>query len=87
MRRRLLYAAIVTAFLAAYIGGILALRATNRAEQLKQAKGVELTSLVCFRAHSELNGDSEEACGLAQTVTNTEFLCSHGKSACWVEQK
>lgn len=45
---------------------------------------------VCESAHNELNGSSEQACGDAQTKTDTEFLCTAntvGAGQCWVEAK
>lgn len=55
-----------------------------------QARSIELVQLVCDNAHNEINGASEQACGLAQDQTHTEYLCDHYKNVpdvCYVEAK
>lgn len=67
---------------AAFIGGILIGSAnTDSAAGTVQA--------ICDKAHREISGASEQACGSAQDVTHTEYLCdSIGFAAhCWVEAK
>lgn len=44
---------------------------------------------VCDYARNTINGESEEACGIAQDVSQTEYLCNHTAvdNYCWVEDK
>lgn len=44
---------------------------------------------ICDKAHREVNGTSEEACGNAQDITGTEYICENNTpdADCWVEVK
>lgn len=42
---------------------------------------------ICLKAHSEISGASENACGQAQDRTHTEFLCNQTGHYCWLEIK
>lgn len=44
---------------------------------------------VCSYSRTVNSGDWEEACGMAQDSTETEFICESIKSnaRCWVENK
>lgn len=42
---------------------------------------------MCVTAHSEDSGASEEACGNAQDLTSTEFVCNNVGRYCWLEVK
>jgi hypothetical protein len=83
---RLLWWALIVSMVAFYTCVIIYLRQEEHKADIHRAQGVEMVQLVCMRAHNETDGDSEEACGLAQDQTRTEFLCSRS-GTCWVEQK
>lgn len=57
------------------------------AEGIANAKVLQAVQNICDKAHREINGTSELACGQAQAQTGTEYLCN-GTSVnayCWVE--
>lgn len=56
----------------------------GKQEQIKQQ---HQAFNVCLAAHAEVSGASENACGLAQDRTHTEFLCNNNGQYCWLEVK
>lgn len=50
-----------------------------------KAVQVQMVQTVCDIAHNENSGYSEQACGDVQDQTNTEYICSHSGTSCWVE--
>lgn len=56
---------------------------------LARGQDVLYVQSICDKAHSEISGSSETACGNAQNETNTEYLCTTATNDgyCWVEAK
>lgn len=44
---------------------------------------------VCDYSRSIISGEAEEACGIAQDQSNTEYICSSYAvdAVCWIEDK
>lgn len=40
---------------------------------------------ICWNAHQEVNGASEEACGEALDREQSIFLCNKASTVCWTE--
>ncbi len=45
------------------------------------------TETICWKAHNENSGASEQACGSAQDASHTEFVCSADHVNYWLEVK
>lgn len=73
---------VVVIAVSAIFGGMVGF-SMGRDAQLKDMREAYKTCLV---AHFEVNGDSEQACGNAQDITSTEFLCNQ-QNHCWLEVK
>lgn len=56
-----------------------------QAGKQQQLAQMRQTYSICWAAHNEINGQSEQACGNAQDLTHTEFVCT--TSNCWLEVK
>ena len=71
---------VLTAIEFAYIAGMY-----NPMENKAQAAVMD----ICNYSRTVQSGEWEEACGMAQDSSNTEFLCSDTTitATCWVEVK
>jgi hypothetical protein len=56
-------------------------------QKLLGANKIKYVQTICDKAHNEVSGQSEQACGDAQDRTNTEYLCNQTGTSCWVEEK
>lgn len=68
---------IGTFILSLAVLGTLALREHSKLQDIASVQAV------CDKAHSEISGTSEQACGDIQDRTGTEYIC--GQFRCWVE--
>lgn len=48
---------------------------------------LDYAKATCDKAHREISGASEQACGEALDASNSEYLCNEGGSSCWIESK
>lgn len=58
------------------------------AHGIANAATLDAVKKICDKAHKQNDSKSEQACGNAQDVTGTEYLCSNFASdaICWVEE-
>ena len=68
------------------LGVVIINQYRDATQQLGTSKH-EYVQTVCDIAHDEYSGESEQKCGDAQDQTNTEYLCNHSGTTCWVEDK
>lgn len=50
-----------------------------------KAVQVQMVQMVCDIAGRENNLYNQQACSDVQDQTNTEYICSHSGTSCWVE--
>lgn len=66
--------------------GIGIVSAINQENQ-RAALGIELTQNVCDNMRKNYSASNKRACGLAQQISNNEYLCNSTNTVCWVETK
>lgn len=59
----------------------------HEAQSNAEASRVMYVQQTCDQLHTTPSSRSYEACGDAQAATNTEYLCNHANTSCWVESK
>lgn len=82
MKLKIFSALVVITGLSMIMYGAISLQ---RDHDEQEARRIELTQTICMIAHSEIDGASERACGLAQETLHTEFLCNRTRDICWTE--
>lgn len=72
----------------AVVLSVVMLHEYHRAQTMDYATKVQYVQTTCDAVSHKQPGASKAKCGKAQSVTDTEYVCSNGANlVCWVEVK